>query len=135
MEKKLTINRVTILTSVQKECETFKIDTIVEKYVHRILHLLPYHCELNPIEQVWSQVKGQGASKNCSFTVKKGQKFMEEAFAVVTAQKWRNYINHAIKKEQKMWEQDNLNENSVETLCFEINCDSSSDSKAKNTLP
>ncbi|KAJ8911297.1 hypothetical protein NQ315_003288 [Exocentrus adspersus] len=32
-----------------------------------VLRLPPYHCELNPIELVWAQVKGDVARNNTSF--------------------------------------------------------------------
>ena len=36
----------------------FAVDELVKASDHVVLHLPPYHCELNPIELAWSQVKG-----------------------------------------------------------------------------
>ena len=35
----------------------YAVDEMVEAARHEIVRLPPYHCELNPIELSWSQVK------------------------------------------------------------------------------
>ncbi|GFW44305.1 DDE_3 domain-containing protein [Trichonephila clavipes] len=32
----------------------YRVEEIAEKFGHKILRLPPYHCELNPIEMIWS---------------------------------------------------------------------------------
>jgi transposase len=41
---------------------TYKIDEIAKSHGHEVLRLPAYHCELNPIELIWAQVKGHFAS-------------------------------------------------------------------------
>ena len=42
---------------------------MAEKYGHTVLRLPPYHCELNPIEMIWSLIKGHVARENRTFKV------------------------------------------------------------------
>ncbi|KAF0758903.1 Uncharacterized protein FWK35_00011388 [Aphis craccivora] len=34
---------------------------------HEVVRLPPYHCQYNPIESIWEQVKGKVAEKNNNF--------------------------------------------------------------------
>ncbi len=43
---------------------TYAIDQLAERNGHRALRLPPYHCEFNPIELIWSQVKGYVVRNN-----------------------------------------------------------------------
>ena len=36
----------------------YVIDEIAKAAGHKVVRLPPYHCELNPIEMAWAQVKG-----------------------------------------------------------------------------
>ena len=35
-----------------------------------VLHFPVSHCELNPIERIWAQIKGEAATKNIMFRLK-----------------------------------------------------------------
>uniref|UniRef100_A0A1X7VKP6 Tc1-like transposase DDE domain-containing protein n=1 Tax=Amphimedon queenslandica TaxID=400682 RepID=A0A1X7VKP6_AMPQE len=50
---------------------------------HEVVRLSPYHCEQNPIEMAWSQVKHY--AKN-------------EGFHEVTPQRWSDLIKHTHEK-------------------------------------
>ncbi|XP_077485139.1 uncharacterized protein LOC144095228 [Amblyomma americanum] len=59
----------------------YHINTLAATHGHEVLILPPYHCEFNPIELVWSQVKGYIASRNKCFTLAKVEKLLPEALA------------------------------------------------------
>ncbi|XP_072389615.1 uncharacterized protein [Diabrotica undecimpunctata] len=90
--------------------DKYNIETLVEKYVVEVLLLPPYHCELNPMEMVWSQVKHYVAARNTDFKKYRVQQLIHEAFANVSAKQWHNYIWHVIRIEKEMWIADNLQE-------------------------
>ena len=47
----------------------YVIDELAKAYGHEVIRLPPYHCELNPIELCWSQVKGHIKRYNQKFTL------------------------------------------------------------------
>lgn len=62
----------------------YRIDALAKVAGHDIVRLPPYHCEFNPIEMVWSQVKGYIAANNRSFTLAGVEELLDEAIALVT---------------------------------------------------
>ncbi|KAJ8914626.1 hypothetical protein NQ315_015363 [Exocentrus adspersus] len=94
-----------------------------------VLRLPPYHCELNPIELVWAQVKGDVARNNTSFKLSDVKILLENSLERVTADKWQRCIHHVHKQEEKMWELDNLIDVAVEPLVFNLGDEDSSDSE------
>lgn len=46
-----------VANSYKDTYDRFKIEDIADRHNVTVLRLPPYHCELNPIEMVWSQVK------------------------------------------------------------------------------
>jgi len=46
------------------------IEKIADAFGCQIIYLPPYHCELNPIELIWAQIKNNVASKNGSYNLK-----------------------------------------------------------------
>lgn len=117
-----------ILSSVRKQYESYRIDEIAEKQGHTILRLPPYHCELNPIEKVWAQVKGYVASENRTFKADEVRNLTKDAFERVSPQNWQDYIKHGMKEEDNMWIIDNLADNTIEKVSFNVNGESSESS-------
>lgn len=114
--------------------DKYKIDCIGEKYrnhsdeqcrvdVH-ILRLPPYHCELNPIEMVWSEVKRYVSSKNSSFKQNDVKTLIYEGYDKVQNNgHWKNYVNHVIKLENNFWTVDNIQDD-IEPIRISLNDDS-----------
>ncbi|KAH8026668.1 hypothetical protein HPB51_023908 [Rhipicephalus microplus] len=69
----------------------YRIDTLAATHGHEVLRVPSYHCEFNPIELVWSQVKGYIAARNTGFTLAEVEKLLPEALASVKQEKWQNY--------------------------------------------
>ena len=65
------------------------IGDIAEKKGHAVLRLPPYHCMLNPIELIWSQVKWYVAQNNKLMDVKN---LAEEGITKVTADNWDDCV-------------------------------------------
>ncbi|KAH6925968.1 hypothetical protein HPB50_012836 [Hyalomma asiaticum] len=103
----------------------YHIDTLASAAGHEVVRLPPYHCELNPIELVWSQVKGYVASKNTDFKIDSVEKLLLEGIAGVTPQNWFRDCNHVIKLEDETWERDGIIDSQTESLIISLGTDSS----------
>ncbi|XP_050311486.1 uncharacterized protein LOC126747047 [Anthonomus grandis grandis] len=94
----------------------YVVDEMARNSGVTILRLPPYHCELNPIELIWAQIKGEVASKNTTFKLNDLKVLLNEAIGNVTPTNWQKCIEHVVKEEQKMWDLDNHIEVVVEPL-------------------
>jgi len=51
---------------------------------HEVIQLPPYHCQYNPIELIWAQVKNKVATKNNTFKLVDIKKLTHEALDSIT---------------------------------------------------
>lgn len=106
------------------------IDEMAKNRGIEVLRLPPYHCELNPIELVWAQVKGDVARNNTTFKLNDVKKLMENALNKVTPERWKNCVSHVLKEEDKFWQLDNLVDITLDPIVISVNTqDSDSDSE------
>lgn len=77
--------------------DLYVIDEMAKQKNKKVLRLPPYHCELNPIELIWAQVKGYVASKNTSFKLNDTKKYFYEAISMVDSRKWHKCVRHVIE--------------------------------------
>lgn len=96
------------LAQKHKPDPIYYIDELFKSHGHEVLRLPPYHCHLNPIEMVWSQAKRRVAEKNVHGTVADMTKKIEEAFAFVTAEHWKKYVDHVKRLEIEHEQKDNI---------------------------
>ncbi|XP_049272628.1 uncharacterized protein LOC125758899 [Rhipicephalus sanguineus] len=92
---------------------------------HDIVRLPPYHCEFNPIERVWSQVKGYIAA-NRSFTLAGVEELLDEAIALVSPENWACDCAHVVRLEEEAWEQDVAIESTLDGILITLGSDSCS---------
>ena len=59
----LTKSELMEICKCHKEKQKYVIDEIANVHGHKILRLPPYHCEFNPIELIWGQVKREVKKK------------------------------------------------------------------------
>ncbi|XP_040061736.1 uncharacterized protein LOC120836761 [Ixodes scapularis] len=121
------LNLVSKAKAARPELEKYGIDTIAEHHGYSVLRLPPYHCELNPIELVWSQVKGEVASKNQSFKIAEVEKLTATALQSVSSENLESYVEHAIEVEEQMWEADSLVGTVLDSIVIDRNGDSDTD--------
>ncbi|XP_046960672.1 uncharacterized protein LOC124530527 [Vanessa cardui] len=67
----------------------YEADRMLEEHGHKVVRLPPYHCDLNPIELIWSVLKRRIAEKNVGQEANKIVQITEEAFATITEADWR----------------------------------------------
>lgn len=81
--------------------KTYICDNMAELKGHKVLRLPPYHCILNPIEQVWHQVKSGVRVANTSPTLNSSViELIRVSVSNVTNEQWKKYAEHGIKVEQ-----------------------------------
>lgn len=63
-----TLTKPKLYDIIKREKENidkdYQIDNVLARNGHTVLRLPPYHCDMNPIELIWSNMKGYVAKKN-----------------------------------------------------------------------
>jgi transposase len=110
-ENYLKCELLEVVAQFKQNFDNYKIEELCKQQNNvKVLRLPPYHCELNPIEMVWSQVKRHVAVNNSTFKAKDMEDLIKKAFSNVTSDNWKNYIQHVMTLENKFWEVDGLME-------------------------
>ncbi|XP_074659592.1 uncharacterized protein LOC141912265 [Tubulanus polymorphus] len=124
-KKKVTYDQNLNKPQLVKLCQTqspnklYKSEQLILDSGHELLILPVKHCELNPIEMVWHQIKAYAKKKNTTNKLKDVEKLIIEGRELVTAENWRNYEDHVKKIENELWIKDKLSDNLVKN--FETN--------------
>lgn len=113
---------------------THAVDETARERGVTVVRLQPYHCELNPIELVWVNVKGAVARRNTTFKLPDVKKLFEESVASVGADAWRKCISHVETEEQRMWDLDIRVEVLTEPIIITSNNGSSDSDTLSNSF-
>ena len=81
---------------VSSQDTNFVVDKIASEHNHTVVRLPPYHCQYNPIEMIWAQVKGYVAKRN-TFKLAELKPLIQESLQHVTKENWTNAVSHAEK--------------------------------------
>lgn len=65
--------------------KTYYVDELLKQHGHIVLRLPPYHCELNPIEQIWSITKHKLACDNVQQSTANIEQLVRKACSEITA--------------------------------------------------
>lgn len=84
----------------------YELDTAAAVGGHTVVRLPPYFCQYNPIELVWSQVKGYVAQRNNTFKMSDVERLTHEAIDSISVTAWADCVRHA----EKLQEEDYLKE-------------------------
>lgn len=132
-EDALKIELLSKVKEIKHNYNTYKIDEIAKSKNCTVLRLPPYHCNLNPIELIWAQVKGFVAAHNKHFQLKDVKNLVEQGIRSVTPDSWKKCISHVIEKEENtMWNVDNNGEETIENFIINLG-ESSESSETDNT--
>jgi len=75
----------------------YKLDEIAFQLGHEVVRLPPYHCQYNPIELIWAQVKGKIAEKNNIFKMADVEVLVNNTLDAVTKEDWAKCGGHCNK--------------------------------------
>ncbi|XP_072392227.1 uncharacterized protein [Diabrotica undecimpunctata] len=113
----------------------YAVDTMARLHGITVLRLPPYHCELNPIELIWAQMKGYVARENVTFKIIDVQSLLQASLDNIHSTDWSNAISHVIKVEDDMWRLDGMVDTVIEPVTIQLgsnDSDSSTDSSAES---
>lgn len=96
--------------------QAYVVDELAKVHGVSVVRLPPYHCELNPIELVWAQIKGYVASKNKTFKLNEVKELLPQAMATITPERWKACVEHVIKEEENFFQLDGIIDNLVEII-------------------
>lgn len=97
-EDSLKKELLALVNSVRDQYSIYKVDRMAEERGYTVCRLPPYHCELNPVELVWSQVKRDVAKHNVKFKENLMEGLINDALSRVTASQWKNYCHHVLNE-------------------------------------
>lgn len=122
----LKVELLSLVKQHKPKYDQYVVDNLAKSKSKTVLRLPPYHCELNPIELIWAQVKGEVARNNTTFKLKDVQNLLHAAIQNVTKENWVKAIDHVRSIETKMWEVDEIQEN-LEEFIINVGDSSTSD--------
>ncbi len=106
----------------------YVVDHLAKSAGHEVVRLPVAHCELNPIEMAWAQMKNYIKKNNIKFTLSEIERLTHTAFTVVTPNRWKSLITHVQQKvENHYWEVDGLQQELVEEFIISTEGDSESE--------
>uniref|UniRef100_A0A6P7FUW3 Uncharacterized protein LOC114332964 n=1 Tax=Diabrotica virgifera virgifera TaxID=50390 RepID=A0A6P7FUW3_DIAVI len=133
-ESMLKIHLLDIARLRKFEYLKYAVDETAKDYGVKVLRLPPYHCELNPIELIWAQVKGEVARNNKTYKLNEVKELLTQAILHVTPEKWAKCIGNIVKEEHRMWELDIHMEVLIEPIIITPGEDDSDSSTASSDL-
>jgi transposase len=83
-----TETRAELLQRVQllKTRKIYELDKITNERGHQVIRLPPYHCQYNPIELIWAQVKREVADRNKTCKLADVERIMSDAVDRITVE-------------------------------------------------
>ncbi|KAM7284459.1 uncharacterized protein ISCGN_001553 [Ixodes scapularis] len=85
-----------IVALVKSQHLKYRVDTAAETAGCTVVRLPPYHCEFNPIELIWAQIKNGVAARNTTFKIVDVGRLLNEEVDKVTTDNWINAVRHVI---------------------------------------
>ena len=93
---RVTIKQLLTIVKDSKPEKSFICDELAKDAGHTVLRLPPYHCELNPIELIWANMKNYVSANNAVYTLKNLKRLLEAATAQITVDNWRDAVRHVV---------------------------------------
>ena len=79
-----------------------KTDNIANLHGHEVSRTPVRHCEHNPIELIWAQVKGFVVKNNTTFRLKDAKELTYATFGKITKNVWTKAEEHVVKIEKRI---------------------------------
>jgi len=103
----------------------YELDEIASSMGHEVVRLPPYHCQYNPIELIWAQVKGKVATNNSTFKMVDVERLTHEALDLVSKSDWEKCVKHAETIQDEDYQKEILMDSVLEPLIITFQSDDS----------
>ena len=114
----------------KKLLSVFKTDKIANLHGHEVLRTPVRHCELNPIELIWAQVKGFVAENNATFRLKDVKELVYGGFGRITKEVWAKAEDHVLKIEKEYGKENCIDRSEIPPIIIDFDDDESSDEES-----
>uniref|UniRef100_A0A0P4W325 Tc1-like transposase DDE domain-containing protein n=1 Tax=Scylla olivacea TaxID=85551 RepID=A0A0P4W325_SCYOL len=120
-------SQLLILTKKYNTGKKYFIDTIAREAGHRVVRLPPYHCQYNPIELIWAQVKKYIGEKN-NYKLADLKLLVKQSLEQVTPCNWMNAVKHTDELQAKDAEMDQTVDRVIDPIIINPEDDTSDES-------
>ncbi|GAB6027864.1 hypothetical protein CHUAL_014080 [Chamberlinius hualienensis] len=113
-----------------KPAKRYRIDELLEKNGHVVLHLPDFHSDLNPVEIIWAQAKKyyEDHKSRGEFNAISAEVVWKEALATITPERWAEAVQCVRSVQDDYWLKDCAIDLRNEAVDFPVYDDSSDDS-------
>ncbi|XP_040063883.1 uncharacterized protein LOC120838169 [Ixodes scapularis] len=132
--KRLKRQLLEIVSSVKPQYVKYRVDTAAERAGCTVVRLPPYHCEFNPIELIWAQIKNRVAARNTMFKIGDVERLLKEEAEQVTASYWCNAVRHVVEVEES-FKQGGTTSAHIEPIVIALNEGDTSESDMSSVGP
>jgi len=112
----------------------YELDEIALRMGHEFICLPPYHCQYNPIELIWAQVKGEIAKTNTTLKFDDVEKLLNNALHAVSVDNWKKCTDHCHKLQDDDFIKEGLRDEILAPIILTINPDSSDSENDNNEI-
>ena len=105
----------------------------MERHGHDVLPLPPCHCDLNPIELIWADMKRNVAQQNTTFKKIDVKQLIEESFGIID-HNWKNHCEHVKSVEHQYSSRDNIQPARIYRIIINLNDESSDDESVEEMV-
>ncbi|XP_054286969.1 uncharacterized protein LOC129002881 [Macrosteles quadrilineatus] len=113
----------------KSQVTVYEIDKRAVQLGFKIIRLPPYHCNYNPIELVWANLKKYVSSRNSTFKLSDVQNLFMEAVNSLSQDDWRRCVNHVKADIDSDWINEGLDDTSVQEMIVHLAPGDSDDSE------
>ncbi|XP_043191568.1 uncharacterized protein LOC122391939 isoform X2 [Amphibalanus amphitrite] len=127
------LRKVELLELVRplKQTREYVLDKVAQEAGHEVLRLPPYHCDLNPIEMVWANMKTHVRQFNNTGHLNDVERLLLDSRDAAPPDLWRNCCRHVRELEEVYWRADGMMED-IEPVIVSLQDSSSDDSDSES---
>ena len=107
-DKKMLKPEIYKLVVQHKPPKEYVVDNLLKSKGHQVLRLPPYHCDLNPIENIWGIAKNKVARRNSTFKISDTKLLMHEELQAIDVSVFRNTYRRTQDIEDRYWKEDGM---------------------------